>query len=580
MVRRPLVFAAIPFTFLTATACQDLLGLTAGTTGGTTTTSGGGGATGGTTGGGGHTGGGGTGATSTTGGTGGELPCGPDCKSSDCKKAECVAGVCEYTLFPAGQIVQDPTPGDCKADLCDGEGNLVQGAPRDDDADDGVECTWDACGGGLVGHAPKAEGTPCSGGLCQSGACVPAVCDDGNAIQDTGETDLNCGGLCSPCELGKKCKRNADCASGWCSTGLCTEPIALAMAVSTYSTDAHLVYGQFDPAANPPWTTLLPGSVYTQLGASQIAFDSHGEGVGVIRQGGAQTLQWARWKTSTGWTGKGQWMLGDQGAAANYFPAMATTDDALTLFIESTNLQHFQSKVGDNTLGAYELVPETTSAFSGNAVARQGHVSFFYADGTARLVERRYLGGAWSPPLTALEGNYSDAQPAVTSIPGIGALLVALRRQPSGEHTFDWLLLPDSGPPQTGTLGAPAFAASATPPRRFAIAPRAQGGAIFAYRKVDAANSTFSLDVWTADVSPGAVAWTQALGGGTPQNAPLANLEPSLARGIATADAELLFVSPSPNAAVRHFRLSKLGTWTVNEAIVATATTTVSIATP
>lgn len=589
MVRKHkhLVFAALPFTLLATSACQDLLGLTAGTKGspsgsggGTTTTTtspegggttGGAGATGGTTGG---TGG----SAGSTGGTGGELPCGAECKSSACKKANCVSGVCEYTLLPAGKIIQDPTPGDCKADVCDGEGQLIQGAPRDDDADDGQECTWDACGGGLVGHAQKADGTPCEGGLCKSGACVAAVCV-ANGIQDTGETDKDCGGLCSACAVGKTCKRNADCASGWCSTGVCASPVALMMAVSSYAGDAHLVYGQFDPAANPQWSTLLPGNIYVQLGSAQIGFDEFGEGVGVIRQGGAPTLQWARWTTAAGWKTMGTAPFDNMGTASTYIPAMTTTDDALTLFVQNTNNQHFWATSGPAAFTSYTLVPEVASPFSGGAATRQGHVSFFHAEGTTRLVERRYLGGAWSPPLPVLEGNYSDAQPAVTSIPNVGVLVVALRRKESGEHTFDWALLPDSGPLQTGSLGATSYAPSVAPPRKFAIAPRTQGGAIFAYRQLSA-DSVSKLDVWLADVDGGQVVWTQAVGAGNPQNATLAGLEPSLARGVGGGDAELLFVSASPNATFRHFRLAKNGSWTFNDAIVATPSTTFSIATP
>lgn len=39
-----------------------------------------------------------------------------------------------------------------------------------------------------------------------------------NNIIDGDETDIDCGGLCSKCELNKKCKKNEDCESDFCLT--------------------------------------------------------------------------------------------------------------------------------------------------------------------------------------------------------------------------------------------------------------------------------------------------------------------------------------------------------------------------
>lgn len=57
-------------------------------------------------------------------------------------------------------------------DACDGAGQCAAGAPLD--CDDGNECTLDGCQSlvGCVGVAAP-QGTPCTGGTCSDGACVP-----------------------------------------------------------------------------------------------------------------------------------------------------------------------------------------------------------------------------------------------------------------------------------------------------------------------------------------------------------------------------------------------------------------------
>ena len=40
-------------------------------------------------------------------------------------------------------------------------------------------------------------------------------------IKDGAETDLDCGGPCSPCALGQNCAAKGDCATGACVGGKC-----------------------------------------------------------------------------------------------------------------------------------------------------------------------------------------------------------------------------------------------------------------------------------------------------------------------------------------------------------------------
>ena len=587
----PRRLAALFFAVLTATGCQDLIGLTSGKSadtggaGGTTATSStgggatGGGVTGGTGGSGGTTGGSATGG---KGGTGGSADCPEGCQSTICQKATCVEGKCLFDYAPAGKPVQDPAPSDCKADFCDGNGNLVKDAPWDDDADDKSECTWDACSGGISGHAPKRDGTHCQNGVCEGGQCVAVTCfKDGMKGQK--ETDVDCGGPCDPCQVDKACRVNADCGTGFCSgsvavaDGKCAEPVALALTVNTAAGESHVVLGTFNFNGVPTWTTTQSAAL-TGLGVGTIGFDPGGQGVGAVRNGN-NGAQWARWSTAVGWQTKGAWLLGAAGTSNSWFPVMTTTDDALSLFAQNFNQQHFRAYADANAGKEFLVVDGATSAFSGGAVTRQGHASFFTPSGTAHLVEQRFLGGAWAPPVPILDGNYADGQPAAAALPGVGALVVAIARSESGDHTFDWVLLPDAGPPQHGTIAGPKILSPTAPPRRYALAARASGGAVFAYRKIDGdANST--LDVWLANIDAGGMlTWKQADGVGNALNAPLAAIEPSAARGIGGEDAEILCVSTSP-ANVRHFRIAQNGKWTVNESVVLAAGTTVAIATP
>lgn len=82
------------------------------------------------------------------------------------------------------------------------------------------------CGGTC---APCDSGKACSGEKdcasknCANGVCQAATCSD--MIQNGGESDVDCGGpACSTCVNGSECGGASDCASGICSGGKCVEP--------------------------------------------------------------------------------------------------------------------------------------------------------------------------------------------------------------------------------------------------------------------------------------------------------------------------------------------------------------------
>ncbi len=50
--------------------------------------------------------------------------------------------------------------------------------------------------------------------VCVGGACVPSHCAD--HMQNTGESDVDCGGPCPHCQVGQKCSVYSDCYSQFC----------------------------------------------------------------------------------------------------------------------------------------------------------------------------------------------------------------------------------------------------------------------------------------------------------------------------------------------------------------------------
>src|SRR5579871_3669701 len=58
-------------------------------------------------------------------------------------------------------------------------------------------------------------------------------CTDG--LRDGDETDVDCGGSCPKCALGRHCSIASDCASGHCIGGLCVEPMPLTLAFAPQS---------------------------------------------------------------------------------------------------------------------------------------------------------------------------------------------------------------------------------------------------------------------------------------------------------------------------------------------------------
>ncbi len=154
-----------------------------------------------------------------------------DCDDSNlCTDDSCVPQVgCVH--LPNDAVCDDGsecTIGDgCQAGICVAGGN----AP---DCDDGVLCTTDSCDADLGCIHDLVE--PCCGNNiveppeeCDDGnyenadectaVCQMATCDD--VLLNGQETDVDCGGTCTPCADGEGCVEGADCVSLVCKVGEC-----------------------------------------------------------------------------------------------------------------------------------------------------------------------------------------------------------------------------------------------------------------------------------------------------------------------------------------------------------------------
>ena len=83
------------------------------------------------------------------------------------------------------------------------------------------------CAGDCPDGSACTDGSTCLSGYCDpDGECAVESCSDG--FRNLDETDLDCGGTsCLGCLGGQRCAAGADCWSGACVAGVCTQPAHL-----------------------------------------------------------------------------------------------------------------------------------------------------------------------------------------------------------------------------------------------------------------------------------------------------------------------------------------------------------------
>jgi len=89
-------------------------------------------------------------------------------------------------------------------------------------------CSDCSCSCGGYKKEENRTNNNCKDGLDNDCDGLRDAMDDGcgckNGIKDGDESDVDCGGSCGSCVLGKTCNINSDCASGSCLTGICSTP--------------------------------------------------------------------------------------------------------------------------------------------------------------------------------------------------------------------------------------------------------------------------------------------------------------------------------------------------------------------
>jgi hypothetical protein len=173
--------------------------------------------------------------------------CDPAPAEASCSIGKCEGGKCTLAIRTGPLPNEAQTRGDCTHLECSEDGEIVAVDDPYDTYDDGKECTVDLCDHGTRINAPLPslvcpvtgvgrchEGAcveclasdpttnDCTGGrACDGVLCVPPHCVNASFEPVRGETYVDCGGPCKPCNVGERCVDNEDCESGVCKRDAC-----------------------------------------------------------------------------------------------------------------------------------------------------------------------------------------------------------------------------------------------------------------------------------------------------------------------------------------------------------------------
>ena len=136
------------------------------------------------------------------------------------------SGKTEYMkACPLGEVCQDGGGGSLTTTTTSTTSTTGGGPTCSDAIQNGGESDID-CGGPC---APCDDGKKCTkegdcvSSVCTMSLCVTATCTD--AVKNADETDVDCGGSCkTPCAVGKTCGKDVDCVGGDCVSGMCVAP--------------------------------------------------------------------------------------------------------------------------------------------------------------------------------------------------------------------------------------------------------------------------------------------------------------------------------------------------------------------
>ena len=161
---------------------------------------------------------------------------GGDCSTGVCTNGLCVAASCtdglkngDETDIDCGGSCQNCATGhlckvamDCASSVC--TNGKCSSPTCGDKVKNGNETDTDcggSCGATCTATPPQMCNTAkdCATGVCTSGTCANASCSDG--IKNQKETDVDCGGSCMSCPLGRACVKASDCTSKFCKASTC-----------------------------------------------------------------------------------------------------------------------------------------------------------------------------------------------------------------------------------------------------------------------------------------------------------------------------------------------------------------------
>jgi hypothetical protein len=226
---------------------------------------------------------------------------------SDCASGSCAAGVCQppscsdrisngdETGVDCGGTCPPCAPGmacqlakDCASLNCNSSQHLCVDPGCTDMTKNGQETDTD-CGGMSCAPCTSKQhcklSSDCDSLICDSSTklCDAATCSD--AVQNEGESDVDCGGsICRACQVNQKCKGASDCASGVCQAKLCVPaaPSGTPVTENGWSVTASNTFSDsstksmYDGDVNTRWTsgiTQYPGMwVRLDMGKTQIFF--------------------------------------------------------------------------------------------------------------------------------------------------------------------------------------------------------------------------------------------------------------------------------------------------------------------
>ena len=177
----------------------------------------------------------------------------------------CKNAICGDALLGPGESCDDGNANsddactnECALASC-GDAIVQAGETCDDGNDDDTDaclasCVVASCGDGKVqaGVETCDDGDADETNACTS-LCLAPACDD--AIKSGDESDVDCGSACDPCAVDAACVVAADCASGFCSAGIC-EIAATCAAIKAAVPDALSGVYAIDPdgdAGEPPF---------------------------------------------------------------------------------------------------------------------------------------------------------------------------------------------------------------------------------------------------------------------------------------------------------------------------------------